>query len=150
MPDFFGKLKSGANKVAFEADKLARLNRAQGEAEKFKSQVNSQYLKLGETVYEKFLKQEAIDPALVEFCQAITQLHQQVGLKNEEISKIRAETFSASPAAPAPTPAQPSAEAETAPVDPAPQAQPEAKRCPNCGKEVQPAEKFCGDCGTKL
>ena len=37
MPDLFGKLKSGANKVAFEADKLARVNRAQGESEKLKA-----------------------------------------------------------------------------------------------------------------
>jgi hypothetical protein len=120
MPDIFGKLKS------------------------------SQFSKLGGIVYEKFSKQEAIDPALVEFCQAIAQLHQQVGLKNEEISKIKAETFSASPAAPAPTPAQTPTVPETAPVDSAPQAQPEAKHCPNCGKEAQPDEKFCKDCGTKL
>ena len=150
MADFFGKLKSGANKVAFEADKLARVNRAQGEAEKLKAQINSQYLKLGETVYEKFSKQEAIDPALVEFCQAIAQTHQQVGLKNEEITKIKAETFNPSPGAPAPTPAETPTETETAPADSAPQAQPQAKHCPNCGKEVGPEEKFCKDCGTKL
>ena len=150
MPDFLGKLKSGASKVAFEAEKLTRVNRAQGEAEKLKSQINSQYLKLGETVYEKFSKQEAIDPALVEACQAIAQLHQQVGLKNEEIAKIKAETFSASTAAPAPTPAESPTTSEAAAVTPAPQAQPEAKHCPNCGKEVQADEKFCKDCGTRL
>ena len=150
MADFFGKLKSGANKVAFEADKLARTNRAQGEAEKVKGQIISQYSKLGEMVYEKFSKQEAIDPALVEFCQAIAQLHQQVGLKNEEIAKIKAETFGASPAAPAPAPAETATGQETAPVDTAPQNQPVAKHCPNCGKEAQPDEKFCKECGTKL
>jgi 2-methylcitrate dehydratase PrpD len=150
MPDFFGKLKSGANKVAFEADKLTRVNRAQGEAEKFKGQIISQYSKLGEIVYAKFAKQEAIDPALTEICQAIAQLHQQVGLKNDEIAKIKAETFSDAPAAPAPTPAQAPAAPEAAPVEPAPQAQPEAKHCPTCGKEVQLDEKFCRDCGTKL
>jgi hypothetical protein len=150
MPDLFGKLKSGANKVAFEADKLARVNRAQGEAEKLKGQINGQFLKLGETVYQKFTKQEAIDPALVEACQAIAQIQEQVGLKNEEIAKIKAETFSATPAAAAPTPAQTAAAPEAAPVTPAPQAQPEAKHCPNCGKEVQADEKFCRDCGTKL
>ena len=150
MPDFFGKLKSGANKVAFEADKIARVNRAQGEADKLKSQINSQFSKLGEIVYEKFSKQEAIDPALVEFCEALAQLHQQVGLKNEEISKIKAETFSAPLAASAPTPAQNPTVPEAAPVNPAPQDQPEAKHCPNCGKEMQPGEKFCKDCGTKL
>jgi hypothetical protein len=37
MSDFFGKLKSGAGKVAFEAEKMNRLNRAKGELEKIKS-----------------------------------------------------------------------------------------------------------------
>jgi DNA repair exonuclease SbcCD ATPase subunit len=145
MSDFFGKLKSGANKVAFEADKMARANRAQGEAEKLKSQIGSQYTKLGEMVFEKFSKQEAVDPALAEICQAIAQIQQQLGLKNEEVAKIKAETFGASQAAPAP--AQPAAAPET---PPAPPAQPEAKKCPTCGREVQPGEKFCKDCGTKL
>jgi hypothetical protein len=146
MSDFFGRLKSGANKVAFEADKIARVNRAQGEADKIKGQINSQLSKLGEMVYEKFSNQEVIDPALVEACQAIAQLHQQAGLKDEEVAKIKAEAFNASPAAPAPTPAEP----ETAPASPEPQAQPEVKHCPNCGKVVESDEKFCKDCGTKL
>ena len=150
MSDFFGKLKSGANKVAFEADKMARANRAQAEADKLKSQINSQFTKLGEIVYQKFSKQEAIDPDLVEACQALAQIHQQVGLKNEEIAKIKAEVFSASPAAPVPTSAQTPTAPETTPANPAPQAQPEVKHCPNCGKEVSPGEKFCKDCGTKL
>ena len=150
MADFFGKLKSGANKVAFEADKLARVNRSQGEAEKLKAQINSQYMKLGETVYDKFSKQEAIDPTLVEACQAIAQLHQQVGVKNEEIAKIKAEAFNASPATPSPTPAQTPNAPETAPANPPAEAQPGLKHCPGCGKEVDAGEKFCKDCGTKL
>ncbi len=147
MSDFFGKLKSGANKVAFEADKLARTNRAQGEADKLKSQINSQFAKLGETVYQKFSNQESIDPSLMEACQALAQLHQQVALKNEEVAKIKAEVFGASPA---PAPAQSAVAPEAAPAASAPQAQVEVKRCPNCGREVQPGEKFCKDCGTKL
>lgn len=149
MSDFFGKLKSGANKVAFEADKMARANRAQGEADKLKSQISSQFAKLGETIYQKFSNQEAIDPSLMEACQALGQLHQQVALKNEEIAKIKTEVFGASPAAPAPAPAQ-AAAPEAAPATAAPQAQVEVKRCSNCGREVQPGEKFCKDCGTKL
>jgi hypothetical protein len=48
MSDFFGKLKSGAGKVAFEADKMNRLNRAKGDLEKSKNQIQAQYMKLGE------------------------------------------------------------------------------------------------------
>ena len=62
---------------------------------------------MGEVIYEKFSKQEAIDPALVEICQAIAQLDQQVGLKNDDITKIKAETFNPIAAAPAQAPANP-------------------------------------------
>jgi hypothetical protein len=51
MSDFFGKLKSGAEKVAFEAEKMNRLNRAKGELEKIKNQIQAQYAKLGEMYY---------------------------------------------------------------------------------------------------
>ena len=147
MPDLFGKLKSGANKVAFEADKMARVNRASGEAEKIKSQINSQTMKLGEMVYQKFSQQEAVDPALLEACQAISQLQQQVTAKNEEVAKIKAEAFVDPLAAPAPAPA---AAAQAAPVSAAPEAAAAAKHCPNCGKAVDGDEKFCKECGTKL
>jgi hypothetical protein len=150
MSDFFGKLKSGANKVAFEADKMNRANRAQGEADKLKVQINSQYSKLGEMVYQKFSKQEAVDPGLVEACQVIAQLQQQIGLKNDEVAKIKAEVFSAATAAPVPASAPAPAVPAAAQATPAPQAQPEAKHCPNCGKAVEADEKFCKDCGTKL
>lgn len=150
MPDFFGKLKTGANKVAFEAEKLTRVNRAQGEADRLKGQISSQTMKLGEIIYDKFSKQEAIDPALMEACQAIAQLQQQVGLKNEEVAKIKAETFNPAPAATAPAMAGAPAAAEPAPVSDAPQPQAEVKHCPTCGREIEPGEKFCKDCGTKL
>jgi septal ring factor EnvC (AmiA/AmiB activator) len=146
MPDFLGKLKSGANKVAFEADKMARTNRAQGEADKLKLQINSQYTKLGEAIYQKFSNQEAIDPALVEACEAITQLQQQVEAKNEEVAKIKAETFGAAAPAAEAAPAAAEAAAESA----APEAVPQSKHCPNCGKAVDGDEKFCKECGTKL
>ena len=50
MPDLFGKLKGGAEKVAFEADKLARVNKAQGEVNQIKKQMDTLYVQLGEKV----------------------------------------------------------------------------------------------------
>ena len=150
MSDFFGRLKSGANKVAFEADKMARTNKAQGEAEKFKAQINNQLAKLGEMVYQKYSKQEVVDPDFAEVCQAIANLQQQVTAKNEEIAKIKAETFGATAAAPAPAAEAAPEAAPVAPTAPVALAQPEAKHCPNCGKPVDAGEKFCKECGTKL
>jgi hypothetical protein len=159
MSDFFGKLKSGAGKVAFEADKMNRVNRAQGELNKLKGQIDDHFKKLGELVYHQYINQDAESPDLAEICQAVTALEQQVSLKSEEIKRINAETYApqgAAPAAPAATVDQAATETPAAvePVsgEPSPQAAsaPKAKFCGNCGAEIQAGVKFCPDCGTKI
>lgn len=159
MSDFFGKLKSGAGKVAFEAEKMTRLNKAKGEVDQIKRQIEAQYNKLGEMYYRKFLNQEAEGPEFGEACQQITQLGQQMELKGEEVQRITAETYApqgaapvaAAPASPAPVQTSPMpAPAAAAPVQPAAAAAPQVKYCPNCGKEMAVTVKFCPDCGTKV
>jgi hypothetical protein len=148
MSDFFGKLKSGAGKVAFDADKMARVNRAKGEIGKFKQQIDALYLKLGEITYNQFANPGAVTPDITEMCQNITELNRQIALKNDEIQKINAETYAPQgAAAPAPTPAAAPASAPAA-ASVAPAAS--TKFCPNCGKEMALAVKFCPDCGTKM
>jgi len=159
MSDFFGKLKSGAGKVAFEADKMSRVNRAQGELSKLKGQIDDHFKKLGELVYHQYQNQDAESPDMAEICQAVTALEQQVSIKNEEIKRINAETFAPQGAAPtAPAAAVSQAATETpAAVEPvssetSPQAAsaPKDKFCRNCGTEIPAGVKFCPDCGTKL
>src|SRR4030042_6675377 len=94
MSDFFGKLKSGAEKVAFEAEKMNRLNRAKGDLEKIKNQIQGQYLKLGEYYYNRRSTMGVTGPAYDEICQAIEDLERQVESKNDDIQRITAETYS--------------------------------------------------------
>jgi hypothetical protein len=152
MSDFFGKLKSGAGKVAFDTEKLARVNRVKGEIGKLNGQVEALYLKLGEITYNQFANPGSTAPDISEICQNITGLIQQIGVKNEDIQRINAETY-ASQGAPAPAQAVPVPPAAApvqppAPVQAAPAAQ--TKFCPNCGKEMAQGVKFCPDCGTKM
>ena len=93
MSDFFGKIKSGAGKVAFEAEKMNRLNRAKGDLEKIKNQIQAQYLKLGEMYYNQRLTASVTGPAYDEICQAIVNLEHQVESKNEDIQRINAEIY---------------------------------------------------------
>lgn len=161
MSDFFGKLKSGAGKVAFDADKMARVNRAKGEVSKLKGQIDALLLKLGEVTYNQFTNPGAAAPDITELCQNITDLNHQMAAKNEEVQRINAETYApagaqapaAVQAAPAPAPAasvQPPAPAAAAPVEPAPATAAQTKFCPNCGKEMAVTVKFCPDCGNKM
>jgi hypothetical protein len=159
MSDFFGKLKSGAGKVAFEAEKMNRLNRAKGELEQLKKQIDGNYMKLGELYYHQYQTMPVTGPAYEEFCQAIVSLEQQVASKNEDIQRINAETYGApgagqavAPTAPA-NPIQFTPPAASTPTQPEPspaQAAPATKFCPNCGREMAVTAKFCPDCGSKM
>ena len=157
MSDFFGKLKSGAGKVAFEAEKMNRLNHAKGDLEKIKGQIQAQYTKLGEMYYTQRATLGVSGQAYDDICQAVVALEQQIGTKNDEIQRINAEVY-AQPGV------QPQAQFVSAPTQytpppvptqftppPAP-TQPAAatKFCPNCGREMPAAAKFCPDCGTKM
>lgn len=150
MSDFFGKLKSGAGKVAFEAEKMARLNKAQGELNQIKRQIDTNYTKLGEMYYRSVVAQEAMSPAAEDLCRQIVELERQLALKNEEVAHINAEQFGA----PAPAAAAPPAQAAPLPpADPTPAPAPApsgTKFCSNCGKEIPAAVKFCPDCGSKV
>jgi hypothetical protein len=160
MSDFFGKLKSGAGKVAFDADKMNRANKAKGEIGKFKQQIDALYLKLGEITYNQFANPGSAAPDISEMCQNITEFNRQIAAKNEDIQRINAETYAPQGTpAPAPVPqvtqAPPPVQAAPNPVNVAPVAADTApaaasKFCPNCGKEMGIAVKFCPDCGTKM
>ena len=169
MSDFFGKLKSGAGKVAFEADKMARLNRAQAELNQIKKQIETHFTKLGEMVYHQYTNPQAESPSFDAECQTIADLEHQVEVKSEDIKRINAENYAPQPAA-QPIPAQPVSAPPVsappvstpsmadssapfqppAPAEAEPAAAPHSRFCPNCGHEVAPNVKFCPDCGSKM
>ena len=159
MSDFFGKLKSGAEKVAFEAEKMNRLNHAKGELEKLKSQIQAQYSKLGEMYFTQHETTGVTGPVYDEICQAIQDLQVQVESKNADIQRINAEVYSPQGAQPAPQPAtQPVAaptQAATSEMQAPPTAAPSpsaatTKFCTNCGSQIPAETKFCPNCGTKV
>lgn len=162
MPDFFGKLKSGAGKAAFEAEKMVRVNRAQSELGQIKKQKEALFTRLGEMYYGQFTGQKTESPDYASVCASIADLDRQIEVKNEEVQRINAEVYgaqagSAAPAAEPVTSAPPTAPVE--PVNAAPAAEvapvempaaPQTKNCPNCGREMAATVKFCPDCGTKM
>jgi membrane protease subunit (stomatin/prohibitin family) len=152
MPDLFGKLKGGAEKVAFEADKMARLNRARGEVDQVKRQIESQYTKLGEMYYQQYAHPAAESPAYDEICQDIAGLESKLDEKQAEVQRINAESYNPQ-GGQAVVPGAVIAAEASAP-DPAvnqpPGSAPQQRFCPNCGQELTSAVKFCTNCGAKL
>ena len=149
MSDFFGKIKFGAEKVAFEAEKMTRLSKAKGDLEKIKSMIQGQYMKLGQLYFSQRNTSGVTGLAFDELCQAILDLENQIEAKNKEVAQIDAEEYetqAAVPAAPQPPAAAVSADVPPPPAAPAPA----AKFCSNCGKVQAERAKFCPDCGTPV
>jgi hypothetical protein len=149
MSDFFGKLKSGTEKVAFEAEKMMRLNKAKGELDRVKSLIQGQYARLGELYYTQRGTTGISGAAFDEICQAISDLGAQVDARNAEVQKINAEVYGVAGAQPAPVQTPPPAPVVQSPTV-APTAETATKFCPNCGKELAVTVKFCPDCGKSV
>jgi hypothetical protein len=157
MSDFFGKLKNSAGKVAFEADKMTRQNRAKGDLEKIKSLIQAQYMKLGELYYNQRETLGVTGSAYDEICQEIMNLEQQVDSKNDDIQRISADIYTSQLPQPTAQPVSAPAQSQSTPA-PTQSTSPSApvaaatttKFCPNCGKEMPVSTKFCPDCGTKV
>ena len=125
MSDFFGKIKTGAGKVTFEAEKMNRTNKAKSELEHLKKQAMELYLKLGQQFYAQRQTPGGTSSTFDDECAAIDALEQQITAKDSEIKQIAAEEYQAPAAA-------------------------TTKFCGNCGQEVATAVKFCPNCGAKV
>jgi RNA polymerase subunit RPABC4/transcription elongation factor Spt4 len=133
MPGFFDKIKSGADKAAFEADRLRRVTQAQSALNKLKGELTTHTTAIGTRAVELYDSGALAVPELQELCQQMDGLRQQIADQQGEIERIRQEKAPEAPgAAPAPT------------------AAPAGRPCPNCNAEVPAGVKFCPNCGSKV
>jgi len=126
MSDVWGKLKSGAGKVAKEADKAAHIKRIEMQIGSIKKQVEDQYQKLGQMTFNSNVNKEPENPDAAGVIAKINELKQMIGAKEEEIKNIK--------------------EDKVVPKE----AEPGKKFCTSCGKENDASVKFCSECGAKM
>ncbi len=91
MSGIFGRLKSGAGKVAHSAEKLAHVKRLEGDIGNIKKQIDEQYHKIGEMIYRSKVNNETENPQVAEIIPKITNMFQQISFKEEEIKKVNEE-----------------------------------------------------------
>ena len=128
MSSFFGKLKSGASRTAYEANKIAKVRKAEGEIAQLRKQIDTFQERLGEVTYLDYIHKEPQGQDALDYIEQLVSLEEQLIAKQEEMKNIKAETYE-------------TAEQTTPPPD---------IKCPNCSK-MNPADtKFCANCGTKL
>jgi hypothetical protein len=153
MSDFFGKIRRGAEEVAFEADKTLRVKRVEGDIGQLKRQRDAQFMKIGEITYRHQIEQKPGNPEITEFVKILTELEQQISAREAEIKRINTETYISKdkPAFVSQSNAPPYVERQPN----SPQTTPVAtstnvKFCTNCGKEIGENIKFCAECGAKI
>jgi hypothetical protein len=170
MSGFLSKVKRGAGKVAFEADKVADVKRLQFDIMQLRRQMESLYTRVGEMAHHRYISKGQDSPEFIEECEKILRLEQQIGEKEEEIKRVNARTYQPqveAPPAPAPyTPEvqQPAAVAQVTPTPYTLEAQvqqpsttqvappistQQVKFCTNCGKPLEALSRFCPECGVK-
>jgi hypothetical protein len=160
MPGFFDKLKSGADKAAFEADRLLRVNQAQSALRALQRELETETATLGQQVLALYEAGTLTQPELLALCPNIDTLRQKIAAQEAEVERIRQEKppEAATPAreeppeppqpAEAGPPEGPPAETETPPEPATPD--PSGRVCPNCGTPLPADVRFCPECGTKL
>lgn len=161
MPGFLDRVKSGAGKAAFEADRLRRQTQAQAGVKSLQRELESQVTAMGQRALDLYDAGTLSQPELLAICQQIDILRGKIADQEAEVERIRqekqagapAETGEAAPAEPV-TPAAVSPlrqqSAETHEPEPEPEPEPQGRTCPNCNSTVEEGVKFCPECGSKL
>ena len=166
MAGFLDRLKKGADRAAFEAERLRRIASVRFEINALKGQVKQNGQSLGIKALELFDADQLTQPELLEICEQIAALRQQVAEKEAKIEAIRQETLPEEPE-PAiyghicprckirlPDEAQfcprcggPAADVllPTLPEAPAP-----VRVCASCGTPLVEGAVFCPECGTRV
>ena len=127
MSDILGRIKSGAGKVAKEADKAVDIKRIEMQISSINRQLQEEYEKLGQIVYEKnLIGSDDIDASSI--VEKISDMKQQIMDKEKEIAEIKEQA-----------------------EKPSPMATSSGNRfCSECGAQNDANSKFCSNCGAKI
>ena len=102
MSNLFGKLRSGASKTAFQAGKIARVRKVEGEIAKIRKQIDAFQERLGEVTYLSYIHKEPQGQDAIDYIDQLTALEEQLVVKQEEMKNVQAETFESSGSTSAP------------------------------------------------
>jgi DNA-directed RNA polymerase subunit RPC12/RpoP len=126
MSSFLDRLRSGANKAAFEADKLKRITSLQNQVRSLRSDFGKMTTEVGQVAYRLHRANEVTQPKLLTVCQRLDGVEAQIGAKEQEIEQIRREVFME----------------ETFQIG-------SGHVCPNGHGALPPQDKFCQICGAQ-
>jgi uncharacterized protein involved in exopolysaccharide biosynthesis len=125
----WGSMKQGANKLAFDAEKVLRVKRQESSIAGLRDKVQAQYTELGQTAMALMEEGAIAHPQLAQFANQISVLQDQIKQEAQKLALMQAEEYQAEETAiPAgsSTPAMPEASSAPAEEPPAPPPAPSA------------------------
>jgi hypothetical protein len=155
MSDVIKNMRRGADRAAFEASKLVRLQRAQHEQKACEQQRRDCLEELGEATWQLYAQGRISDPELVSICHQVQTTTHQLAELDQTVAQLRSEQ--------APKPAKcldcghdigpsdafcPFCGAKARIAEPEPP-KPAAPTCPGCQRAVRPGAVFCSHCGRR-
>jgi predicted amidophosphoribosyltransferase len=125
MSSIFDRMRSGAEKAAFEADKQRRVLAIQQNIRPLKKEFDTIIVQAGHVVYALHRQGKITQPELLEVCAKLDAIQSSIKSQEEQIQQIRDEIF----------------------VDPRIQEQ-YGRVCPHGHGPIAPGANFCGICGS--
>ena len=162
MNSFFDKMRSGAGKAAFEADKLRRVTSAQAELRGLRDELQKAVAIVGRVAFDLHQRGQVGPPELRAVCEQAAAALALINAKEEDIERIRAEQFVEPsfaayqpggglicPAGHGPLPgvARYCQHCGQPGISPA---APPAFACPTCNAPLEADARFCANCGQPL
>lgn len=127
MSDFFNRVRSGAGKAAFEADKLRRTQAIQLKIRSLNQETEKVYTQVGRVAFTLYQQEQVGQPELKAACDRLAAVFAQIAAHEQEIERIKAEVF----------------------MDAAVAGIQYGHICPNGHGQVAPQDNFCQVCGAK-
>lgn len=155
MTEIFGRIRLGADKARFEAERLIRINQAQSVLKDLERQLQATTAAMGTQTLALYDAGKLTQPELVVTCQQIQSMRQRISAQMTEIERIRQEQPPEAPVAahyghicpvcqiqlPAGTGFCPRCGSQA--VDIAPPPVQAGVRCRHCGAVIPPGARFC-------
>lgn len=138
-------LSQGLDRARFEAERLQKTLRLQGEINDLKRQIDTRRQELGDRAFDLYKAGQIQSPTLGALVQSLDALRSQITLKEEELKRAQAEEY----VEPPPQPGSASAPSASQAAPP-PQPAADTRACPNCQFVMPRNARFCPQCGARV
>jgi predicted amidophosphoribosyltransferase len=161
MSNLIDRIRSGAGRAAFEAERLRRINAVQSEIKAFKEELSQAVYRIGNVAYELYREEQVSQPRLQEACQKVSALQERILAREREVESIRQEEYVGETAEPMYGRLCPQGHGPIPPennfcqvcgaraIEVPPPAPAGNRFCQNCGQSLGPQARFCANCGAQ-